>query len=355
MKKIINRIAIKALVVLMLLPAISFAGNKDRAGSAGASQLLINPWAKGNGLANANTATVRGLEGSFANIAGMSYTQKTEVLFSHTIFLGTDVADINAFGVSQKVGKDGSGGVIGLSFVNMTFGEIDITTEDLPEGGIGTYSPTLMNINLGYSKQFSASISGGINFKVISESVSNVSGTGLAIDAGIQYVTGEKENIKFGITLKNIGTPIKYTGDGLSDRVTMPGATNAMTVQQRSANFELPSLLNIGAGYDFYFSEDKYRLTILGNFTSNSFTKDIYSGAMEFSMKDLFVLRGGYSYENGQYDLDTRTTLYSGPTGGFTIKVPLNKERTSFFDLDYAYRSTFVLDGVHTIGARVNL
>lgn len=30
----------------MLVSAVAFAGNKDRQGEAGASELLINPWAK---------------------------------------------------------------------------------------------------------------------------------------------------------------------------------------------------------------------------------------------------------------------------------------------------------------------
>ena len=38
------------------------AGNPDRAGSAGAGQLLINPWAASNGLAGANMASILGLE-----------------------------------------------------------------------------------------------------------------------------------------------------------------------------------------------------------------------------------------------------------------------------------------------------
>lgn len=211
-----------------------------------------------------------------------------------------------------------------------------------------------MNIGLSYAKIFSNSIYGGINVKVISESINNMRGTGLAIDWGIQYVTGEQENIKFGISLKNVGTPIKYNGDGLSFRGFVPGAPNAMTIEQRSQAFELPSLLNIGGAYDFNFTE-KYRLTVAGNFTSNSFTKDVISGGVEFSFKDMFIVRGGYAYEDGINSTDERTTFLTGPTGGVTIKVPLNKEVGSHFDLDYSYRATNPFNGIHSVGARINL
>ena len=354
MRKLIKIVSITAFSAMLLTSTFSIAGNKDRAGSAGASELLINPWAKSAGLGNSSTATVRGLEASFLNVAGVSFTTKTEVLFAHTIYLQGAGVDVNSFGFSQKVGKEGAGGVIGVSFMNMTFGDLPITTTDQPEGNIGTFSPSLLNIGVSYSKAFSNSIFGGINFKVISESISDVKGQGLAIDAGIQYVTGKEDNIKFGISLKNVGTPIKYSGDGLTFRGYVPGAPNAMTISQRSQAFELPSQLNIGFGYDFNFSES-YKLTATGNFCSNSFTKDQFSAGLEFSIKNLFILRGGYTYEDGQYQTLTRTTIFSGPAGGFTLKIPLNKQTGSHFDLDYAYRAAYQIGGCHTIGARINL
>ena len=55
-----------------------------------------------------------------------------------------------------------------------------------------------------------------MNLKVVSQSISNVSAQGVAIDAGIRYVTGDQDNLKFAISLKNVGPPMSYSGDGLS-------------------------------------------------------------------------------------------------------------------------------------------
>jgi hypothetical protein len=57
---------------------------------------------------------------------------------------------INSFGVSQKIGE---AGVLGLSIMNMSFGDIEITTTDVPDGGIGTFSPNYLNIGLSYAKE----------------------------------------------------------------------------------------------------------------------------------------------------------------------------------------------------------
>ncbi|MBK6962626.1 MAG: PorV/PorQ family protein [Bacteroidales bacterium] len=327
------------------------AGNKDRTGQAGASELLINPWARSSGWGGVNNSSVKGLEGLFSNVAGTAHTKGTELIFSHTQWLKGSEIGINTFGLTQKIGK---GGVIGLGIMSMSFGDIPITTEDLPEGGIGNFSPTYMNINISYAKAFSSSIYGGINIKIISEVISDVSAQGIALDAGIQYVTGPRENVRFGITLRNVGPTMRFNGDGLSIRSLLPGQESYFTLEQRSADFELPTQLAIGASYDFKIGEI-HRLTLAGNFISNSFTKDQYVIGAEYELKTYLMLRGGYSYEEGITNDADRTTAYTGPSAGFTVAVPLDKEKGSNIAIDYSYRATDPFSGTHSIGARINL
>jgi len=342
------------LLGLFIIPSNNLlAGNKDRSGQAGAGELLINPWARSSGWGGVNTANVRGLEGMFNNVAGTAFTPRTEIIFSNTTWLqGSDI-NIMSFGLTQKVGE---AGVIGLSIMSMKFGDINITTTDLPEGGIGTFSPNYMNIGISYAKAFSSSIYGGINVKIISEVISDVSAQGVAIDAGIQYVTGETENIKFGISLRNLGPTMKFKGDGLAFRTLLPGQDDEFTLEQRSADFELPSQLNIGAAYDFNLGEN-HRLTVAGNFASNSFTKDQFMGGLEYDLKSYLMLRGAYTYEEGITKAVTdpnRSNVSTGPSAGFTVQVPLNKEKGSSFAIDYSYRATDNFSGTHSIGARIN-
>jgi hypothetical protein len=352
MKQINNSIKAIAFIALILLPFNTIlAGNPQRAGQAGASELLINPWARTSGWAGANIAGVRGLEGIYSNVAGLAFTQKTELIFSQTQWLkiGDDaVSNISSFGFSQKVGESG---VLGFAVMSMDFGEIEITTVDLPDGGIGTYSPKFMNLALSYAKIFSNSIYGGMTIKMISEQISNVGANGIALDAGIQYVTGEKDNLKFGISLKNVGPRISFTGDGLSFRGFSGDEDDyKMTVEQRSSELELPALLNIGISYDINVL--RHRLTGAGTFTSNSFQKDQYRLGGEYSYREMFMVRLGYTYEDGISDPSSRTTALRGPSGGFTLELPMG---ANTFGLDYSYRHTDPFQGSHTIGARINL
>ena len=353
--KTLYRNLIVILIIALIFPIAesSFAGNKDRAGQAGATELLINPWTRSSGWASANNSRVRGLEAMWGNVAGTAFTGKTQLIFSNTQWLKGTGTNIMSFGLSQRVGEAGA---LSLSVMSMTFGDIDIRTVDNPDESQGTYKPSLMNIAISYAKAFSNSIYGGVSVKVISESIADVSAVGIAIDAGIQYVTGAEEQISFGIALKNVGPKMKFSGDGLSIRTILTNQETAFTLEQRSQSFEMPAQLNIGAAYDFLFPKD-YRLTAAGNFVSNSFSRDQFTFGLEFSLKDYVQLRGGYTYEQGMWDETTSVeniNINNGLSAGLSVQVPLNKENGSYIGIDYAYRESHAFSGSHSFGIIFN-
>ena len=294
MKKTFRIIAVIALLTVVSLPAVQ-AGNDDRRGTAGTSELLINPWARSAGWGGVNTACGRGLDAFFTNIAGITSVATTEVGYTNTIYAGGKTglnsgASINSFGLVQRVFDRG---VLGVYVFAMNFGDIDVTTYDSPDAGMnGTFSPTFMNLNIAYAHAFTTSIKGGAVIKVISESTADVTGSGVAFDAGIQYVTGEDDELKFGIALRNIGFGFSFEGSGLS--LTMVNdAGNPMSVEFRSEDMEMPTNFSIGMSYDFLFEKWDQRFTLAGNFTSNAFSKDLIVVGGEYSMLDrVQLLRG---------------------------------------------------------------
>ena len=48
---------------------------------------------------------------------------------------------------------------------------------------------------------------------------------------------------------------MRFRGDGLSIRSFLPGQESMFTLEHRSADFELPSQLNMGASYRFIFND----------------------------------------------------------------------------------------------------
>lgn len=338
--------------VAVAITASAWAGNPDRAGSAGGTQLLINPWAQSSGWGLANTASISGVEAIFGNVAGLAYIGKTEISFTNTRYLeGADIS-INSIGLAQKVGETG---VIGVSAMIMGFGDIQLTTVDQPEGGFGTFSPNMSNVSLSYAKSFSNSIYGGLGLRLFSESIADLKTSGIAFDAGIHYVTGASDNVHFGIALRNVGPPVSYEGDGMSTQgFLLNGSSEQLTLAQRSESFELPSMLNIGLTYDFLLSE-QHKLSVAGTYVSNSFTKDNMVLGVQYGFKEMFFVRGGYTYEDGITNDEDRTTVFTGPSAGVSIELPFGSEKESDLAFDYSYRATNPFDGVHCIGLRIDL
>ena len=130
---------------------------------------------------------------------------KSEFVVAHTrLFEGTGIK-INSLGLAQKMGEKGA---LGISLMAMDFGDIEVTTTGAPEGTGATFTPNFFNLGLSYSHTFDQKVSVGILLRGVSESISDVNAFGFAIDAGVQYVTGDKDNFKFGNALRNMGSPM---------------------------------------------------------------------------------------------------------------------------------------------------
>ena len=350
MKSLVQKITLGFSLASTLYVA---AGNEDRVGSAGASHLLVNPWARSSALADATIANSNGLEATFTNIAGLAFTDKTQIKFNYSNWMGNAGIQLNGAGIAQRISESD---VIAISIQSMNFGDIPITTVENPEGNIGFFSPRANVFNLGYAREFSSSIYGGINFKVISENISNMKASGVAIDAGIRYVTGENDQIKFGIALKNVGPVMKYKGDGLAQQVSYVSTGYIASLEQRSASFEMPSLLSIGGSYDFIFNEVS-KLNLALGFTANSFMNDQYRIGLDYGMvtpKLAFNVRAGYVYEKNILNVENRSNALLGPTVGFSIDALTGKNKSAI-GLEYCARFAGVFGTIHTVGATISL
>jgi hypothetical protein len=313
----------------------------------------------------------------YSNVAGMAFAVKTEIGYSNTIYNVGSETMINGFGIAQSLGKEGnSKGVLGLSAMIMSLGDIPRTTIDYPEGN-GTFPATVTNIGVSYALSFSNYIHSGVSFKLINETTSNATATGFAIDAGVQYVTGENDQFKLGVVLKNIGLPMRYSGDGLFVRSHLNRNSFPSSILLPSESFEMPALLGLGISYDFLFGDKngntgnkditradaRNRITIAGSYIANAYSRDQFVLGLEYSLLEVFQVRGGYTVENftfedGSNKLIVNTTgNLAGPSAGMSILIPLNKntESPSRLALDYSYRFTKSWNGCHAIGIRIIL
>ncbi|MCO6495859.1 MAG: PorV/PorQ family protein [Bacteroidetes bacterium] len=355
--------------VMLLTSNNSLASDEARFGTAGAPQLTINGWARSSGWGNANVGGIRGAESFFFNPAGLAKTAQTELVFARTAWLmGTGIS-INNVAFTQNIGKSGSD-VIGISLMSYEIGNINITTVQQPDGGLGTYRPSFMNLGFGYGKKFTKSISGGIVARIVQEQIPDVRMVGVCFDAGVQYAASsnpnskvKKDDLKFGISLRNIGPNMRPSGDGLTKKSTIQGAGYESSMFSRADEVQLPSLINIGGSYDFKLDKDPdvffNRLTLAANYNFNAFSPNLTTVGLEYAYKEIFMIRTGYNFQQGGFNYETRNDALTGFCAGATVEIPLggkgNSDNKSTLAVDYSYRSTNPFNGVHSFGLRINI
>lgn len=349
----------------MAIPAMANAGNPERQGQAGAAQLTINGWARSSGWGWANGGGVTGVEASYMNVAGMDKGAMTEIQFSRSLWLVGSGINVNNFGITQKLGADGEGGTLGISLMQFGIKPIEITTEDLPYGGIGTYRVSMSNLGLGYSKSFANNISAGIMARIVSEGIPDARAMGISLDAGVQYSTTLRplkrklkgDDVKFGISVKNIGPDMRHQGDGLTYKAVVTNGDFSKSWQAKVERIKLPSLLNIAGSYDIRLDGNKEtydsRLTIAASFTNHAFSANQVSLGAEFAYKGVAAVRAGYVYQEGALSLESRTSAYSGFCAGFSVDLGIGGANT--MSLDYSYRHSNPFSGTHSLGLKIGL
>lgn len=337
------------------MSATAFAGNKDRTGQAGASELLINPWAKSTGVFGLDASHIKGVEAMKVNIAGLANTNGTEIGIGYTQLLRGSGVSVANLGFAQKLGNLG---VIGVNIQSTNFGDIPITEEFNPEGGIGSYKPQFLNFSLGFAKSFDG-VTAGIGATFVNEQLTNIRASGMAFEAGVQYNTGMRDNFHFGITLRNMGTNMRFSGAGFNINSEAPSNQEVFDASRQTPTekFEMPTYLNLGVSYDFYLDEKrlkdetekpKHRATVMGNFTSNSFLNDYLGLGVEYAFMERFMVRGAYRYEKDIKE----NSFYTGFAAGASVVAPLGKNGPRFA-LDYSFRPTQrPANGVHVFGVR---
>lgn len=342
---------IVVVITAILLSTLQvFAGNESKRGNAGGVQVLLPIGARGTALGGSNLATTKGLEAIHWNPAGVSHISGTgEAMFSHMNYIADIGVNYGAIAINAE-----DFGTIALSIKSLDFGNIDVTTEDFPEGTGSTYSPSFSVIGLTYSRMLTDRISVGATVKLISENIVRTSATGFGFDAGVQYsfsADSPLPGLKFAVALKNLGPSMQYDGEDL-ERMVLPPNSDPSNVERplkfSSQEFELPSMLDLGVSYDYSITEEN-RVTVNTIFQNSNFGSDEFRGGLEYAFNEQLFLRGGYTYAPSQGA--TSTASIFGASAGAGVNLDLGG---MVIQVDYAYRETDFFNGTNTLALQLN-
>ncbi|MBN2279534.1 MAG: PorV/PorQ family protein [Candidatus Marinimicrobia bacterium] len=330
-----NILKITSLLILILFSQVVFASG-SRVGTAAAPELLIPMGARNVSLGCSDIANVTGTDAIYWNPAGLSYIKQAEATFSYLKYF----ADMNVAYIATGI-KMGQLGAVGISIQSLNIGKIKVTTIEAPEGTGQEITPDYLTAGLTYSKKLTNKVAFGSNAKIISENIGNMSATAFAIDLGLQYHT--EFGLDFGITMKNIGTDMKFDGPEIEFNSDIPFANPNATTRKTKldmASNELPTSMNMGLAYTRKFS-DAVAASCYGQYSKNTLDMDRMNLGGEVNLNNLLFLRAGYIYniypEDWEWDKDAQFNF----SYGLGLNLMVSGTKVYF---DYAFRPMELFD-----------
>ncbi len=324
------------LIAILGIPLAAYGGRGDKAGTASGMELLIPVGARSIALGGSPVALVSGAEAIYWNPAGIVRENRDgDAIVSHMVYLADIGVDYAA--LSRALGDFGR---IALSVKALSVGDINVTTEDQPDGTGETTSPTFIVAGGTFARHISDRIAVGISSNVIFEKMAKVSATGIAFTAGVQYAgLGGIDGLGVGVVLRNIGPALKFSGPGLIRTASIADGTRpGSELLIDAAPGELPSTIEIGLAYTTQFEKDRINFTSM--FENNNFSDDEYKLGIEYAYQNLVFARAGYGFSptEGEY-------IY-GPSAGVGLRAMFGEVDVTF---DYAFRSVKYFSGNHVL------
>ncbi len=306
-------------------------------GTAGAQFLQIPVGARAEAMSGAIIGLTNDASAIFWNPAGIVKIENAQAHFSYMNWF--DLFDFNAASVVYNAGDLGS---FGVSMILFSTENMEITTEEQPNGTGRYFDASDIALGVSYANYLTNNFSVGINVKYINQRIWNESASGFAFDIGTQYLL-DFQNLTIAMCMTNFGADMKYDGSDLDILVLKDDEyANSRLIPARYSTEEYPLPLNfqIGVGFDVY-NNDFMKIKGAIDVTHPNDNDERAHFGTEISFYDRFFIRNGYKYN---YD-DQDFTFGAGANVIF---------RSSAVYFDYSYSLYDILPNVHRISLNLS-
>lgn len=298
----------KIFIAAAFILGISVPAAASQAGRAAGSFMKIPAGARASALGESFTAVKGSPDSVHWNPAGIAYLEA----MSHSLSYMLWVEDMG-YGNYSFVYPGVHGGVLGAGVSFLSLPSTTVTLEDefgVYAGTGGSFKAGFYKFSAGYAREIVPGLSGGLNLKMIQETLDSETGRAFAADIGVLRPGLLSGKLDAALTLQNLGTRLK--------------------VYSHSA----PLPLTLRAGGAFRVSDNLLGVSdIVYDFDSGA---GISAGA-EYRIHDIIKFRAGYKYSSAFSNDPVK-----GVRAGWGImKLP--------FELDYAFIPFGDLGEAHTV------
>ena len=311
-------------IFLLLLPFVPVLKITAQDGSNPYTFLNITPSARIYGLGGVNISTVEdNIATTDQNPALLGPEMSNHIGITYMRYFGdSNFASLN---YAHSAGENGA-----WQASMRYFGYGSMKATDETGGYIGDFSPKDVCFAGGYTRDLSAMVRAGFNFKMIYSSYEQYSAFALATDLGINYYNEEKD-LSLSAVIANLGGQVKrfdQTYDRLPVDVRLGWSQSFGTLPIR---FSVTAWNLTKWKLPYYETSDgtsESTPTLKEDFTSNLFRHLVFGA--DFTPSDRFFISLGYNYK-----VKTDMATYSRSIlSGFSIAAGLNVKN---FDVSVAF------------------
>ncbi len=327
----IKKTVILTVLALFIGLATASADEFSKVGTAGAQFLKIGPGARYTALGEAATAMVDDAYGLYWNPAAIGNIEKSEVTWTSVDWIEDVSLNYLAFAYAWK--PDIS---LGFGMTIMSTGDMEVTTVREPDGTGKSFDANSFALSAAVSKRLTDRFIFGVNFKYVSERISEESSKGFCFDLGTLLYTGFK-SLRMGMSISNLGPEMKFDGNEL-DQPMNPDPTNPnqdpVQYQYDTEGYDLPLMFRVGLAYDLFDTgQNRWTMAVEARDPSDNIGQ--FALGSEYSWNSIVFVRGGYKFNFEEEGLTLGGGLRLSPTASTNLV------------FDYAWADFGLLQSAH--------
>ncbi|HEX7357956.1 MAG TPA: PorV/PorQ family protein [Ignavibacteriaceae bacterium] len=330
MKKILT-------LILFVICFGEFYAQNPNLGTAGAQFLQIPVGARSEAMGGAVVGLADDASAIFWNPAGIVKVKNVQAHFSYMNWF--DLFDFNAASIVYNAGDLGT---FGASMVMLTSDEMEITTEEEPNGTGRFFDAGDLALGISYAKYLTDRFNVGVTIKYVNQQIWNESASGFAFDIGTQYRL-DFQNLTIAMCMTNFGADMQFDGPDLDFTYRKDNnfpLSRLVPSRLNTEEYPLPLNFQVGIGFDVFEYEFVKMRGAIDVTHPNDNAERAHFGT-EFSFYDRFYVRAGYKYNYDDQDF----------TFGAGANVPLGSSAVYF---DYAFSVYDILPSVHRVSLNLS-